>query len=46
MCATRKGSDEDWLNSGRYELVVANDVVPARLHQRPLYDPDGLRVRS
>ena len=41
-----QGIDEDSLNSGRYALVVANDVVPARLHQRPLYDPDGRRVRG
>jgi sarcosine dehydrogenase len=41
-----QGMNEDWLNSGRYALVVANDVVPARLHQRPLYDPDGRRVRG
>ena len=45
MSATRKGWAR-WLNSGRYALVVANDIVPARLHQRPLYDPDGLRVRA
>jgi len=40
------GVSDDWLNSGRYALVVANDIVPARLHRRPLYDPEGLRVRG
>jgi sarcosine dehydrogenase len=41
-----QGVSDDWLNSGRYALVVANDVVPAALHQQPLYDPAGLRVRD
>ena len=34
------------LLSGSYELEVASLRVPARLHLRPLYDPDMKRVRG
>ncbi len=34
------------LTAGRYELVVANDVVPARIGTRPFFDPEGLRVKA
>jgi 4-methylaminobutanoate oxidase (formaldehyde-forming) len=40
------GIDNAYLLSGSYELDVAGESVPARIHLRPLYDPDGLRVRS
>jgi sarcosine dehydrogenase len=40
------GVDETFLASGRYELIVANEKVSARLHQEPLYDPKGERVRG
>ncbi|HUF87596.1 MAG TPA: FAD-dependent oxidoreductase [Thermohalobaculum sp.] len=40
------GVTGDWLSAGRYELVVAGERVPARLHLAPLYDPSGARVRS
>ncbi len=34
------------LRSASYELEVASARVPARLHLRPLYDPDGKRIRG
>jgi 4-methylaminobutanoate oxidase (formaldehyde-forming) len=40
------GISDDYLHAGRYELVVATRRVPARLHTRPLHDPDNLRVRQ
>jgi 4-methylaminobutanoate oxidase (formaldehyde-forming) len=40
------GVDPDYLRSGRYELEVATERVPATLHLRPLYDPGMVRVRS
>jgi 4-methylaminobutanoate oxidase (formaldehyde-forming) len=40
------GVDDDWLQQGSYELVVATERVPARLHLDPLYDPAGERVKS
>jgi sarcosine dehydrogenase len=40
------GVDTDDLRSGRYELEVATERVPATLHLRPLYDPEMTRVRS
>ena len=39
------GVSEDWLRQGAYELVVATERVPARLHLAPLYDPSAARVR-
>ena len=40
------GVTEDWLMAGTYALVVAGEVVPARIGLRPFYDPDGTRVRA
>jgi 4-methylaminobutanoate oxidase (formaldehyde-forming) len=40
------GVDPDWLRSGRYELEVATERVPAALHLRPLYDPEMTRARG
>ena len=37
---------DDWLTAGRYELVVANQPLPARLTLQPLYDPSSARVKS
>jgi len=39
------GLDDDWLRRGNYELVVATERVPARLHLEPLYDPTSARVK-
>ncbi len=40
------GVDTEWLRSGRYELEVATERVPATLHLRPLYDPLMARVKT
>ena len=40
------GVNEDYLTAGRYELVVAKEVVAAQIHLAPLYDPANLRVKS
>jgi 4-methylaminobutanoate oxidase (formaldehyde-forming) len=42
----RDGVDREFLQTGSYELEVAGDRVACRLHLRPLYDPDNLRVRA
>ncbi|MGE0211461.1 MAG: FAD-dependent oxidoreductase [Parvibaculaceae bacterium] len=41
-----EGVEQDWLSSGRYELVVAEERVPARLHAEALYDPANARVKG
>lgn len=41
-----EGVSDDWLAAGRYELVVADEVFAAELAPRPLYDPEGLRIRA
>ena len=38
--------DEAFLATGNYELEVASERVPARLHLGALYDPSGARVRG
>ena len=40
------GVSDDFLSSGDYELVVAMERTPARLHMEPLYDPKGERVKG
>lgn len=40
------GVTTDYLRAGRYELEVANERVPARLHLAPLYDPDMKRIKA
>ncbi|HEX2889885.1 FAD-dependent oxidoreductase [Vineibacter terrae] len=40
------GVSDDFLSGGDYELVVAMERTPARLHLEPLYDPAGTKVRS
>lgn len=40
------GVTDDFLALGRYELVVANEPLPARIVLEPLYDPSNARVRS
>jgi 4-methylaminobutanoate oxidase (formaldehyde-forming) len=41
-----EGVTSDYATSGTYELVVAQERVPARPHLSPLYDPEGGRVRA
>jgi sarcosine dehydrogenase len=40
------GVTDEWIGSGKYELIVAQDRVAAELHLAPLYDPSNSRVRS
>jgi 4-methylaminobutanoate oxidase (formaldehyde-forming) len=40
------GVTDDYLTSGDYALEVASELVPARLHLQPLYDPQNARIRS
>ena len=40
------GVDDQYLEAGKYELEVRNQIVPARLHLQALYDPDNLKLRS
>jgi sarcosine dehydrogenase len=40
------GVDADYLSAGSYELVVANERLPADVHPGPLYDPQNLRVKA
>lgn len=40
-----QGASDAFLGTGRYELVVANETVAARLHMTPLHDPKGERVK-
>lgn len=41
-----KGVDEAFMTSGNYELEVAAERVPARLHLAPLYDPTGSGIKA
>jgi 4-methylaminobutanoate oxidase (formaldehyde-forming) len=41
-----EGVPTDWLTSGKYELEVATERVPAEIHLAPLYDPKMERVKS
>ncbi|MEZ5777208.1 MAG: FAD-dependent oxidoreductase [Paracoccaceae bacterium] len=40
------GVSDEFLRSGRYDLVIANEVVPARIGLKPFYDPENLRIRG
>ncbi|WP_432349289.1 FAD-dependent oxidoreductase (plasmid) [Shinella yambaruensis] len=41
-----EGVDDDFLTGGDYELVVAMERTPAKIHLEPLYDPAGARVKA
>jgi 4-methylaminobutanoate oxidase (formaldehyde-forming) len=41
-----EGVSDDWLTSGRYDLVIANEVVPARLLTEAAYDPSNAKVKA
>jgi glycine cleavage system aminomethyltransferase T len=41
-----EGVANDYLLSGKYELIVAKDIVATQVHLAPLYDPTNARVRS
>jgi 4-methylaminobutanoate oxidase (formaldehyde-forming) len=40
------GVTRDWVASGRYELEVAGERVPATVHLAPLWDPENRRIRG
>ena len=35
----------DWLRSGDYQVNVGGDVHPITVSLRPLFDPDGAKIR-
>jgi 4-methylaminobutanoate oxidase (formaldehyde-forming) len=41
-----EGLDDAYLTDGDYELVVAMERAPAKIHLGPLYDPSAVRVKS
>ena len=41
-----EGVDEAFLRQGDYELVVAMERTPAKIHLEPLYDPSSQRVKA
>jgi 4-methylaminobutanoate oxidase (formaldehyde-forming) len=40
-----EGVSDEFLTGDRYELEVATERVPARLHMSPLYDPAMTRIK-
>ena len=42
----KDGVEEAWLTSGDYELEVASERVPAKLHLGSLYDPTNVRIKA
>jgi 4-methylaminobutanoate oxidase (formaldehyde-forming) len=40
------GVSDEYLLSGRYELVVAGEVFPAGIGLKPFYDPANVRVKA
>ncbi len=40
------GVDAGHVLSGEYEIEVATERVPARVHLDPLHDPEGARIRA
>ncbi|WP_292660835.1 aminomethyltransferase family protein, partial [Mesorhizobium sp.] len=40
------GVSDDFLTSGDYELAVAMERTPAKIHLEPLYDPMGAKVKA
>ena len=40
------GVDDAFLTGGRYELVVATELVAAEIHLEPLHDPAAARVKA
>ncbi len=40
------GVSDDFLATGKYELVVAMERTPASIHLEPMYDPAGVRIKA
>jgi 4-methylaminobutanoate oxidase (formaldehyde-forming) len=36
----------EWVNAGEYEIEVATERFPARASWKPMYDPEGLKIRG
>lgn len=41
-----EGVSDDYLTSGSYELVVAMEKVPAKIHLGPMFDPGMERIKA
>lgn len=41
-----EGVTEEYLRCGKYELVVAQEKVPAKIHLSPLVDPSNSRIKA
>ena len=41
-----EGATADFINSGVYEIDIAGERYSAKASLRPMYDPQGIRVRS
>ena len=41
----KEGINEDWILSGKYEIDVEGEMVPATVHLAPPLDPRGERLR-
>ena len=41
-----EGVSDDFLRSGRYEIVVASEAFPAEIGLEPFYDPTNARVKA
>jgi 4-methylaminobutanoate oxidase (formaldehyde-forming) len=37
--------DQAWLDAGHWTVQIGDNIVPARVSLRPLYDPAGKRIR-
>jgi 4-methylaminobutanoate oxidase (formaldehyde-forming) len=40
------GATADFINSGKYEIDIAGERYKAKASLKPMYDPEGIRVRS
>jgi 4-methylaminobutanoate oxidase (formaldehyde-forming) len=40
------GVTPEFINAGSFEIEIAGESYPARASLRPMYDPDGLKIRS
>jgi 4-methylaminobutanoate oxidase (formaldehyde-forming) len=38
--------DREYVLSGKYEIEIAGERVPARVSLEPWYDPKGARVKT
>ena len=42
----KDGVDDAFLHAGDYELEVATERLPCRIHRGPLYDPEMARIKA